>query len=55
MKTASKEWENVNTRIHKCLRKAAAERLKQGHIVQDEYDDFFISGSSVNLYLTIHL
>lgn len=45
MKVADKEWKQVNTRIHKCLRKAAAELLKQGQILQDEYDDFFISGN----------
>lgn len=44
MKEAAKRWKNVNTRIHECLRKAAAELLKQGKILESEYDDFFISG-----------
>ena len=51
MKAADKEWKSVNKRIYDCLQKAAAELLKQGDILESEYDDFFISGKDSFLFM----
>ena len=44
MKRADKQWKEINTRLRKCLRQAAATCLERKQIAEKDYDEFFISG-----------
>jgi hypothetical protein len=45
VKRADKEWKVISTRLRMCLRQAAAIGRQRNEISEQEYDDFFVSGT----------